>query len=442
MIIGTITNWGEVQGQINDAPNVLAGTISSAELMGGQIVGMRGLKGDKGDTGDTGADGQDGADGFSPIANVSKVGDTATITITDENGTTTASVSDGADGNDGHDGADGHSPTITANKVGKVTTVYVDGVAIATINDGQDGGGSSAFIAEYGVTTYADVKDAYDEDAIILCTVDDSGNTVICQLAYYDDANGIFYFAQPQSDGFYLAFIGSDDTWDDSYFQFASTDTATELRNGLMDALDKQKLDNIESGAEVNVQSDWDQSVNTADDYIKNKPTITSTPTANEVAEFDSNARMNSEDMSSQDVDDFVASLNATAINIVDYVVEQSTSGDWSYTKWNSGKCEAWYRGTASLTIDTAVGQMYRTGSTTALTLPASLFTSVSASFVSLNYSSWGAWTYVVTSNTTTLSFVAMSANSRANATYGVSAHVIGTWKQEVKYEQRNNNKK
>lgn len=35
----------------------------------------------------------------------------------------------------------------------------------------------------------------------------------------------------------------------------------------------KTKLDGIASGAEVNVQSDWSQSDNTADDYIKNKPT-------------------------------------------------------------------------------------------------------------------------------------------------------------------------
>lgn len=46
-------------------------------------------------------DGEDGADGFSPTATVSKAGDTATITITDENGTTTANISDGTDGADG-----------------------------------------------------------------------------------------------------------------------------------------------------------------------------------------------------------------------------------------------------------------------------------------------------------------------------------------------------
>lgn len=41
--------------------------------------------------------------------------------------------------------------------------------------------------------------------------------------------------------------------------------------NDFTDAL-KSKLDGIENGAEVNVQSDWNQSNNVADDYIKNKP--------------------------------------------------------------------------------------------------------------------------------------------------------------------------
>lgn len=48
--------------------------------------GAYGAKGDKGD---------DGAAGFSPTASVSKSGTTTTITITDENGTTTAQVEDG-----------------------------------------------------------------------------------------------------------------------------------------------------------------------------------------------------------------------------------------------------------------------------------------------------------------------------------------------------------
>ena len=176
-LIGSVNNQGSIQGQINEANGNLTGVISNVGLIGGQVVGMRGLKGDKGDAGDDGSgiasiektgtvglvdtytitfddgdtttfevtngqdgvdgiDGDDGADGFSPIATVTKSGDTATISITDANSTTTATVTDGADGTNG---ADGHSPVVTASKAGKVTTVSVDGSPIATINDGNDG---------------------------------------------------------------------------------------------------------------------------------------------------------------------------------------------------------------------------------------------------------------------------------------------------------------
>lgn len=349
-LIGSINEQGELQGQINGA-RYLTGVITNASAVGGEIVGMRGLKGDKGDKGDTGAtgaDGQDGADGFSPSASVSKVGDTTTITITDKDGTTTASVYDGKDAvfiaeygvttydeihsallndkmvvchrrhNDTHeyysiyqqDSASFPEVYTFVSAMGKpvgsstrvsvwvVTcdstdewsrTEYlaqvplVSGTNIKTINNESllgsgnidiQSGGASAFVAEYGVTSYSDVKDAYDEDAIIICTVDDNGNTAILQLAYFDDANDMFYFAQPYDEGWHWASIAIDDTWDDGSFYFANTDTATQLRDGLMSALDWQKLDGIASGAEVNVQSDWNEADSTDDAYIKNKPTL------------------------------------------------------------------------------------------------------------------------------------------------------------------------
>ena len=58
----------------------------------------------RGADGQDGEDGRDGADGYSPSAAVSKSGSTATITITDKTGTTTAEISDGQDGQDGTDG--------------------------------------------------------------------------------------------------------------------------------------------------------------------------------------------------------------------------------------------------------------------------------------------------------------------------------------------------
>ena len=86
--------------------------------------------GDKGDPGE---------DGFSPSASVTKVGKKATVTITDKNGTTTAEINDGEDGTDGQDG---FSPTATVTKSGRKATISItdkNGTTTAEIDDGQDG---------------------------------------------------------------------------------------------------------------------------------------------------------------------------------------------------------------------------------------------------------------------------------------------------------------
>lgn len=50
--------------------------------------------------------------------------------------------------------------------------------------------------------------------------------------------------------------------------------SATTSAAGLMSASDKSKLNGIASGAEVNVQSDWNVTDSTSDAFIKNKPNI------------------------------------------------------------------------------------------------------------------------------------------------------------------------
>ena len=90
-----------------------------------------------------GQDGTNGTDGYSPTASVSKVGDTATITITDQNGTTTASISDGTDGTNGTDGI---TPVISA-------TASVDNTtgtpAVTVTKSGTDASPSFAFAFEH-----------------------------------------------------------------------------------------------------------------------------------------------------------------------------------------------------------------------------------------------------------------------------------------------------
>lgn len=55
---------------------------------------------------------------------------------------------------------------------------------------------------------------------------------------------------------------------------FSLITLATSTKDGLMSTADFTKLAGIEAGADVNVQSDWDQTDANADDYIKNKPEI------------------------------------------------------------------------------------------------------------------------------------------------------------------------
>lgn len=69
------------------------------------------------------------------------------------------------------------------------------------------------------------------------------------------------------------------------WHRVASSSTRTELLNiignsseteiGLMTPEQFNKLKGIEEGAEVNIQADWNQTDNTKDDFIKNKPDLT-----------------------------------------------------------------------------------------------------------------------------------------------------------------------
>ena len=419
-LIGSVVNQGSIQGQINDANGYLTGVISSAELLGGQVVGMRGFKGDKGDPGDPGADGADGQDGFSPIANVSKVGDTATITITDSLGTTTATVEDGADGQDGQDGADGHSPVITANKVGKVTTIYADGVAIATINDGQDGGGSGVFIAEIGTTSYSDIDTAFQGGKLVIGRVSGTGDTyfplVVDNSSYYN-----YYSFQVTSGKFVFEYkIDNTDEWTTDQYVIATDDEATTSKKGLMSSSDKTKLNGIESGAEVNVQSDWNQSVNTADDYIKNKPTLFSgdyDDLTNKPTLFSGNYN----DLSNK------PTIPTKISDLLNDLYEKGTttagSVTWTYRKWADKELEMWGEASTTLAINTASGSLYTTANTYDVAMPSFV---ASCDFFTGELSG-GGWVDVTDmTNPPKVRFYAPT--SYASATRYLRYYMKGTW--------------
>lgn len=144
----------------------------------------------------------------------------------------------------GDKGEDGFSPTATVTKAGKVATITItdkNGTTTAQISDGVDGQGSDDML-----------KETYDANN-----------------------NGIVDNAEKVNNHTVNSDVPENAVFTDTTYSEATTSTA-----GLMSASDKEKLDGIEEGANVNVQADWNQSVDTEFDYIKNKPNLATVATS------------------------------------------------------------------------------------------------------------------------------------------------------------------
>lgn len=91
----------------------------------------------------------------------------------------------------------------------------------------------------------------------------------------------------------------------------------------------------------------------------------TTTPTTNTIAKFDLNNHMNSADMTSSEISNFIAGLDVsggpTNTTQDDWVVEQGTSGIWTYRKWQSGTIDCLF-GSTTLTGYSGALSLYRVG--------------------------------------------------------------------------------
>ena len=142
---------------VNNPKQVINGGAKKYYFKVKGLGGLKGDTGDKGDKGDTGAQGlagANGADGFSPIATVTPTDTGATISITDLNGTTTASITNGTDGQNGangQNGADGFSPIATVTQTSTGATISITDAQGTTTADIANGTGSNAPIATTSV---------------------------------------------------------------------------------------------------------------------------------------------------------------------------------------------------------------------------------------------------------------------------------------------------
>lgn len=57
--------------------------------------------------------------------------------------------------------------------------------------------------------------------------------------------------------------------------------------------------------------------------------------------------------------DELIRLGGAGTLPVADYIVEQGTSGVWTYRKWNSGVAECWGEVTVRASITDAIGAMY-----------------------------------------------------------------------------------
>ena len=65
-------------------------------------------------------------------------------------------------------------------------------------------------------------------------------------------------------------------------------------------------------------------------------------------------------DMTAQEIDDFVDSLNIASINAVDYIVDEGTDNGWIYKKYNNGTFDAWISFNLNVAVSTTTGSLYK----------------------------------------------------------------------------------
>lgn len=126
---------------------------------------------------------------------------------------------------------------------------------------------------------------------------------------------------------------------------------ATTSTAGVMSASDKTKLDGIQSGAEVNVQADWNQSNSSADDYIKNKPSLATVATTGDYDDLTNKPSLATV-ATTGDYDDLIDKPTIPTVNNGTLTIQKNGSSVGTFTANQSGNS------TANITVPTAVSDL------------------------------------------------------------------------------------
>lgn len=144
-------------------------------------------------------------------------------------------------------------------------------------------------------------------------------------------------------------------------------------------------------------------------------------------------------DMSAQGVEDFIDDLNLAPSDYVklselgDYVIEQGTSGIWTYRKWCSGLAECWSKQTVSVNFATQVASNFRMTTTATSTSYPDIFTSIGCTQCSASHSTNNTWLTVVsgqvdaTNKTINCGFFGWNTGGTQPVIFSI--YITGTWK-------------
>lgn len=143
-------------------------------------------------------------------------------------------------------------------------------------------------------------------------------------------------------------------------------------------------------------------------------------------------ANLNKMEQGIKDACDGVDSLQTEVGSLkADYIVEQGTSGEWTYRKWNSGIAECWFtNGYATTPVPTTMtsnGSIYESN-IMQFAMPSGLFIQVPCKTVTA-VAGGGMWLKAAGGGETTYLQLTMLRTNNTKAAVNFGAYLIGWWK-------------
>ena len=194
-------------------------------------------------------------------------------------------------------------------------------------------------------------------------------------------------------------------------------------------------FDKIEYGSNTYVVADTKNTAGSTDSSSKLFIVGATSQAANpqtyshDTAYVNTNGSIYSEDMSTSDVDTFIDNLEVGGGGaITDAVVQQGTTGIWTYRKWSSGIAECWgYLETTASSYSGPYGNFYAYHVTA--NFPSGLFISRPIAMQNCTVSSGFAMPATNTNVSNTSYGCYALANLNGSQTCGFDIHAIGRWK-------------